>query len=116
SFAEEMKPSELVPLINRYLSAMTDIIEAHGGFVDKYIGDAIVAIFGAPVEGTNHAAEGVRAALACCDALENLNRSEPPTRGPKLAHRIGLNSGSALVGNIGSRRRFNYTAMGDCVN
>jgi class 3 adenylate cyclase/CHASE2 domain-containing sensor protein len=116
SLAEGMKPSELVPLINRYLSAMTDIIEAHGGFVDKYIGDAIVAIFGAPAEGTDHAAEAVRAALACCTALENLNRSGPPTDSLRLAHRIGLNSGQALVGNIGSRRRFNYTAMGDCVN
>jgi adenylate cyclase len=116
SFAEKMKPTELVFLMNQYLSTMTDIIEAHGGFVDKYIGDAIVAMFGAPAEGTDHAAQAVRAALACFAELENLNRAAAASNGPKLAHRIGLNSGLALVGNIGSRRRFNYTVMGDSVN
>jgi adenylate cyclase len=116
TFSETMKPTELVVLMNSYFSAMTDIIEEHGGFVDKYIGDAVVAIFGAPVEGTDHAVNAVRAALHCCEHLNERNRTAAISNGTILTHRIGLNSGQALVGNIGSRRRFNYTAMGDAVN
>ena len=114
--AESLPPAALVELMNSYLTAMTDIIEGAGGYVDKYIGDAIVAIFGAPVEDAAHAAHGVAAALACQGKLAAMNRSEPAFAGHKLVMRIGLNTGEALVGNIGSRRRFNYTAMGDTVN
>ncbi|HXW21074.1 MAG TPA: adenylate/guanylate cyclase domain-containing protein [Roseiarcus sp.] len=116
TISERLAPVELVALINRYLSTMTDIIEERGGFVDKYVGDAIVAIFGAPIEAPDHAADAVRAALSCNAALHELNQSIDLPDGVKLAHRIGLNSGQALVGNIGSRRRFNYTAIGDAVN
>jgi adenylate cyclase len=116
SFSETMKPAEVVALMNGYLSAMTDIIEAHGGIVDKYIGDAIVAVFGAPVEVANHAADAVRAALHCAARLDELNRTAGATQGKLLAQRIGLNSGQALLGNIGSSRRFNYTVIGDTVN
>jgi class 3 adenylate cyclase len=116
SFAERMTPAALVGLMNEYLSAMTDIIEENGGYVDKYIGDSIVAVFGAPVDDPDHARHAVRAALRCRARLEELNRTAPAFLGEKLAHRIGLNSGEALVGNIGSRRRFNYTVMSDAVN
>ena len=116
SFAETMSPADLVSLMNTYLSAMTDIIEANGGFVDKYIGDAIVGVFGAPVEGDSHAIQAVTAALSCCERLAELNRSAPTFRGRTLNHRIGLNSGEGLVGNVGSGRRFNYTVIGDVVN
>lgn len=116
SIAETMTPTALVALMNEYLSAMTEIIEAHGGYVDKYIGDSVVAVFGAPVFDLNHARNAVSAALKCRDRLGELNRSTGPFRGRKLGHRIGLNSGEALVGNIGSRRRFNYTVMSDAVN
>ena len=116
SFSETMTPTELVTLMNSYLSAMTDIIEEHGGFVDKYIGDAIVAVFGAPLDAANHATDAVRAALRCCERLAEFNRDPTASSRPKLGQRIGLNSGPALVGNIGSRRRFNYTVMGDVVN
>jgi len=116
SFSEKIKPGELVAAMNEYLSAMTDIIEAHGGFVDKYIGDAIVAVFGAPLEDLDHAANGVRAALRCAARLGELERVAATFQGRTVRQRIGLNSGEALVGNIGSRRRFNYTAMGDTVN
>jgi adenylate cyclase len=111
-----MSPADLIALMNAYLSAMTDIIEAHGGFVDKYIGDAIVGVFGAPVQGDNHASQAVSAALSCCERLTELNRTAPAFRGRTLHHRIGLNSGDALVGNVGSGRRFNYTVIGDVVN
>jgi len=116
SFSETLSPPELVALMNAYLSAMTDIVEAHGGYVDKYIGDAIVAVFGAPADDPDHARSAVRAALACRERLAQLNRDDAAFRGRPLHHRIGLNSGPALVGNIGSRRRFNYTVMGDAVN
>ncbi len=114
--SESLPPAALVELMNAYLTAMTDIIEQHGGYVDKYIGDAIVALFGAPLEDAAHAGHAVRAALACQAKLAAMNAAEPAFAGQKLVMRIGLNSGEALVGNIGSRRRFNYTAMGDTVN
>lgn len=116
SIAEKLTPAELVALMNEYLSAMTDIIENHGGYIDKYIGDSIVAVFGAPVNDPDHARNAVRAALQCRDRLEQLNTESPAFHGYSLAHRIGLNSGEALVGNIGSKRRFNYTVMSDAVN
>ncbi len=115
-FSEKMAPTEVVSLMNEYLSAMSDVIEENGGFVDKYVGDAIVAVFGAPIDDRDHATHAVRAALRCRERLEELNRTQAAFAGRKLRQRIGLNSGEALVGNIGSRRRFNYTAMGDVVN
>ncbi|HEY1981308.1 MAG TPA: adenylate/guanylate cyclase domain-containing protein [Xanthobacteraceae bacterium] len=114
--AEQLTPTDLVALMNEYLSAMTDIVQEYGGFVDKYIGDAIVAIFGAPLDDPEHAANAVRAAIRCHGKLNELNRTLTLPSGRKLGHRIGLNSGDALVGNIGSRQRFNYTVMGDVVN
>lgn len=116
SIAETMTPGELVALMNEYLSAMTDIIESHGGYVDKYIGDSIVAMFGAPADDPAHAENAVRAALKCHEKLAELNAGHPAFAGHGLSHRIGLNSGEAVVGNIGSRRRFNYTVMSDTVN
>src|SRR6516225_8499741 len=114
--AEQMTPTELVAFMNDYLSAMTDIIESKGGYVDKYIGDSIVAVFGAPVGDVHHARNAALAALACRARLEELNRTSTAFRGLKVAHRMGLNSGAALVGNIGSKRRFNYSVMSDAVN
>ncbi|MBI5263597.1 MAG: adenylate/guanylate cyclase domain-containing protein [Bradyrhizobium sp.] len=116
SISEKLTPTELVALMNEYLSAMTDIIENHGGYIDKYIGDSIVAVFGAPVDDPDHARNAVRAALQCRHRLEELNTDSAAFQGYRLAHRIGLNSGGALVGNIGSKRRFNYTVMSDAVN
>jgi adenylate cyclase len=116
SIAETMTPGKLVTLMNEYLSAMTDIIESHGGYVDKYIGDSIVAMFGAPADDPAHACNAVRAALKCHEKLTDLNANHPVFAGHGLSHRIGLNSGEAVVGNIGSRRRFNYTVMSDTVN
>jgi len=115
SIAEKIPPAELVAAMNDYLSAMTDVIEAQGGFVDKYIGDAIVAVFGAPLDDPDHAANAVHAALRCAARLPTLDRVNAAF-GRTVRQRIGLNSGEALIGNIGSRRRFNYTVMGDMVN
>jgi adenylate cyclase len=114
--AERMSPEALMALMNEYLSEMTDIIESHGGYVDKYIGDSIVAVFGAPADDHDHAGNAARAALDCCARLDELNRSAAAFADCKVAQRIGINSGDALVGNFGSRRRFNYSVMSDAVN
>jgi len=116
SVSEQLTPEQLVAGLNIYLSEMTDIIEHHGGFVDKYIGDAIVAVFGAPLEDADHAHSGVAAALACRDRLAEMPSVFSDRPDLILRARIGLNSGDMLVGNMGSRRRFNYTVMGDAVN
>jgi adenylate cyclase len=114
--AEKMSPDTLMELMNEYLSAMTDVIEGHGGYVDKYIGDSIVAVFGAPADDADHAANAARAALDCCAKLAELNASSALFSECRLAQRIGINSGAALVGNFGSQRRFNYSVMSDAVN
>lgn len=115
AISEACDPATLVHGLNDYFSTMTAIIEDHGGFVDKYIGDAIVAVFGAPMNDSKHASHALRAALKMRDAL-----LADPRRfsiaGHALHTRIGLNTGPVLIGNIGSPRRFNYTAMGDAVN
>ena len=116
SISEAMTPAELVAFMNEYLSAMTDIIESKGGYVDKYIGDSIVAVFGAPADDSDHASNAAHAALGCRTGLDELNRNSAAFKGYKVAHRMGLNSGAALVGNIGSKRRFNYSVMSDAVN
>ncbi|MCZ6895573.1 MAG: adenylate/guanylate cyclase domain-containing protein, partial [Gammaproteobacteria bacterium] len=116
SLSENMAPDHLVRLLNDYFSEMTEILERHGGFVDKFIGDAILAVFGAPVADPEHARHAVEAALACKRRLAEMGRELGREAEPSLVARIGVNSGRVLVGNIGSRRRFNYTVMGDAVN
>ena len=116
AISEAMTPADLVSFMNEYLSAMSDIIEGHGGYIDKYVGDSIVAVFGAPADDSDHAGNAARAAIDCRARLDELNRSSAAFKGYRVAQRIGLNSGAALVGNIGSRRRFNYSVMSDAVN
>ena len=115
--AEKMPPDSLMELMNEYLSAMTDIIEGHGGYVDKYIGDFDRG-------GVRRAGRRSRPCRQCGARRAGLLRASSPnsTRSSalfherKLAQRIGINSGEALVGNFGSRRRFNYSVMSDAVN
>lgn len=115
ALSEGLSPGELVSLMNRYFSVVTDTIEAHGGFVDKYIGDAVVAVFGAPLDDPYHAGHAVAAALTMRARLEEMNASGE-LDGRRIVTRTGINTGQALVGNVGSSRRFNYTVMGDTVN
>ena len=116
AISESLAPEALVAVLNDYLSEMTDIIENHGGFVDKYIGDAIVAIFGAPLNDPDHAAAAIAAAIDCRQRLGEIQDRFQLPQNRRLAARIGVNTGQALVGNIGSTRRFNYTVIGDAVN
>lgn len=115
AISEACDPATLVQALNTYFGTMTGIIEDHGGFVDKYIGDAIVAVFGAPVDDPRHAEQALRAAMAMRDVL-NREPERFAVTGHAMKTRIGLNTGRVLIGNIGSPRRFNYTAMGDAVN
>jgi adenylate cyclase len=114
--SESLSPAELVSFLNRYLSLMTDTIEEHGGIVDKYIGDAVIGVFGAPLENPDHAACAVRAALACQRRLAERRADLGLDPAIPLATRIGINTGEMVIGNVGSARRFNYTVMGDAVN
>jgi class 3 adenylate cyclase/CHASE2 domain-containing sensor protein len=116
SISESLDPPTLVRFLNVYLSVITDIIEEHNGFVDKYIGDAVVGVFGAPLADEDHARHAVEAALACQKRLAESQAEFGLPDGALVATRIGINSGEMLVGNIGSSRRFNYTVMGDAVN
>lgn len=113
--SEGMEPEALVTVLNRYFTVMTDIIEEHGGFVDKYIGDAVLAVFGAPYAIDNHARAAVAAALAMRQAMAD-DPTLLATSSGRGSNRIGIATGPALIGNIGSPRRFNYTVMGDTVN
>ncbi|HEV3178138.1 MAG TPA: adenylate/guanylate cyclase domain-containing protein [Stellaceae bacterium] len=114
--SEYLDPAQLAAALNTYFAAVTDIVERHGGFVDKFIGDAVVAIFGAPLDDPDHALNAVRAAIAIRSASNDAARELARSGGRPPATRIGVNSGPVLIGNIGSPRRFNYTVMGDAVN
>lgn len=122
TFSEQLSPSRLVELMNEYLTAMTDIVQEEGGALDKYIGDAIVAMFGAPMRLEDHALRACRAAVRMRREQQRLVakwRSEGdrwPALIGSMRTRMGINTGVATVGNMGSRTRFNYTMMGDTVN
>lgn len=116
SISEKLPPEELVNFLNEYLSEMTEIILESGGTLDKYEGDAIIAFWNAPLDQPDHALRGCRAALLCQARLAELRPRFQAMTGRPVAMRIGLNSGPAVVGNMGSSRRFDYTAMGDTVN
>ncbi len=116
SISEQLSAERLVEMMNKYLGAMTDIILRNGGFLDKYIGDAIMAVFGAPANLPNHAEAAGLAALECHQKLEELSVEFEAMGLPKFGIRVGLNTGTMIVGNMGSEQRMNYTAMGDAVN
>jgi adenylate cyclase len=121
AFSEQLPPHELVSLMNEYLSAMTDALQAEGGTLDKYIGDAIVMMFGMPLPIEDHAARACAAALRMQERHAELRSqwaesSQWPEVVERMRTRIGINTGVAVIGNMGSRVRFNYTMMGDSVN
>jgi adenylate cyclase len=116
SVSEALSPEELTALLNDYLSAMTDIIQEEGGTIDKYEGDAIIAFWNAPLDLSDHATRAVRAALRCQVKLAELRPEFKARVGKELFMRVGINSGPAVVGNMGSHTRFDYTMLGDAVN
>jgi len=116
SISEALSPSDLVTLLNDYLSVMTDVILDAGGTLDKYEGDAIIAFWNAPLDDPDHARRACAAAIACQSRLAALRPEFERRFGRGVRMRIGLNTGPAVVGNMGSTRRFDYTAMGDTIN
>jgi adenylate cyclase len=122
TFSEKLSAARLVELLNEYLTVCTDIIQEEGGTLDKYIGDAVVAMFGAPIALPDHAYRACVTALRVQHALDDLRRKWEaegevwPLTVRQMRSRIGLNTGRAVVGNMGSRTRFSYTMTSDDVN
>jgi adenylate cyclase len=114
SVSEKMSPSAVALLLNDYLSRMTDVIFKYEGTLDKYMGDGIMAVFGAPLDMDDHAARAIKAALEMQDRLIEWNAER--REGPELRVRIGINSGKAVAGEIGSVNKMEYTVLGDTVN
>jgi len=114
SMSENMSPAAVALLLNDYLSRMTDVIFQYEGTLDKYIGDAIMAVFGAPLDMPDHAFRAIRAALDMRAGLEEFNSERK--EGPKIRIRIGINSGNAVACEIGSINKKEYTVLGDVVN
>ncbi len=116
ALSENIPPEQLVIFLNEYLTAMTEIIWAEGGIIDKYEGDLIMAEFGAPMWYPDHAARACRAALRMQARLKELRQHWEREHKPLLFTRIGINTGEVIVGNMGSRSVFDYTVVGDAVN
>ncbi len=116
TISENLSPEELVELLNDYLTRMTTILLKHGGTVDKYEGDAIIAFFGAPVSFDDHAERACLTAIEMQKELQNMRKELKKEGRPVLKARIGINTGPMVVGNMGSSTRMDYTIMGDAVN
>jgi adenylate cyclase len=118
TISEKLDPEKLVTLLNQYLTAMSDVILAEKGTIDKYEGDAIIAFFGAPVELPDHALRACVSALAMKRVERELNRkiAEENLSSAPLLTRIGINTGSMVAGNMGTGNKMNYTIMGNAVN
>jgi adenylate cyclase len=114
TMSEKMSPAAVALLLNDYLSRMTDVIFKYDGTLDKYIGDAIMAVYGAPLDMPDHAAAAVKSALEMQERLTEFNSERK--EGPHLRIRIGINSGKAVAGEIGSINKKEYTVLGDVVN
>ncbi len=116
TLSEKLAPVELVAFLNTYLSPMTSAVLAQGGLLDKYIGDAVMGVFGAPVPRPEHADQGLRCVLQMHAELEQLNEGPLQRFGIRVAIGVGINTGDMVVGNMGSAERFDYTVVGDSVN
>lgn len=109
-------PEVLTHATNQYLSYIVEQVEASGGYVDKFIGDAVMAMWGAPVEDHRHAVNGIRAALCAVSQISKEQEAAKARGDISFSVKIGLNSGRAIVGNVGTDKRYNYTAVGEMVN
>lgn len=116
SISEKLPPEELVHLLNEYLTAITEVVFKYDGLLDKYIGDAIMAVFGAPLHQPDHALRACRTGIEMMSALRRLKEKWATEGRPDVNIGVGINSGDMVVGNMGSEMRFDYTVMGDSVN
>ncbi|WP_181373148.1 adenylate/guanylate cyclase domain-containing protein [Massilia glaciei] len=116
TLCEGRAPSEILSMLNTYLGTVSDLIDGHDGVVDKYIGDAVMALYGAPLVAPDDPQRALETALAMVGALPALNAQFARDGWPPLAIGIGIHSGIVVAGNIGSRSRLNYTVLGDTVN
>jgi adenylate cyclase len=117
SVTERGEPEEIVGMLNEYFSRMVDVVFSHGGTLDKFVGDMVMALFGAPLDDPDHADHAVQAALAMSDELSRLNaRWQAQGRFSGLDIGIGVNTGPMIAGNIGSEAIMSYTVIGDAVN
>jgi adenylate cyclase len=116
ALCESRTPQEILALLNRYLTEVSAVVEAHGGVVDKYVGDAMMALYGAPLHHEDDAARAVGTALGMCAALERLNADFAAAGRPQLRIGVGINTATVVAGNMGSSTRMNYTVIGDGVN
>ena len=114
--AENLAPEDLTALLNEYLTDMSDVILVHEGYLNKYVGDALMAVFGAPLDQADHAVRACRAALESQTRLVQLRDKLQTEKRPLIRARIGINSGPMIVGNMGSEKLFDYTVIGDNVN
>ena len=110
--SERLGSAELVAFLNRFFEAIQREVQARGGMIERFAGDAVIALYGAPLRETDHAEQAVRTAIAARDALADLKTPE----GEPIKARFGVNTGPATVGNIGAEGRLSYTAIGDSVN
>ena len=116
ALSEGLSPEHLTHLLNKYLTQMTEIVLSHDGVLDKYIGDAIMAFWGAPLPQPHHAERAARTALDMVRVLNEFNRDKKWPAGREINIGIGLNTGEVIVGNMGADKRFDYTVIGDAVN
>ncbi|MBO7613299.1 MAG: adenylate/guanylate cyclase domain-containing protein, partial [Treponema sp.] len=116
TLSEHMKPEEVVSLLNSYFTGLEKCIASHGGVINKYIGDAVMALFGAPVPSSTHAMDAYLAALDMRKSLVEMNKGFVQKGMPEIHFGIGLHSGPVLAGNIGASSRMEYTVIGDTVN
>jgi adenylate cyclase len=114
--SEHMEPHAVVELLNEYFSEMTEIIFDSGGTLDKYLGDGIMAVYGAPIPKPDDALRAIKTALEMQRALAALNRDWENRGQPPLHMGVGVNTGPVTAGNIGSAKRMDYTVIGDAVN
>jgi adenylate cyclase len=116
SMSESLPPEQVTYIMNKALTAQQAAVQKYGGMVDKYIGDAMMAIFNAPLDQPEHEIQAVKCGLQIIENMEELNQEMQQEGLPAIAIGIGINSGKAVIGNMGSESRFDYTAIGDAVN
>ena len=116
SMSEKMSAQQVSELLNEYFSEMEPIITSYNGIINKFIGDAIMAVFGEPIQDENHAKNAVKCAYSMLNRVEKLNKKLTREGKPEIEIGIGINTGEVFIGNIGSVNRMEYTVIGDTVN